>query len=165
MAIADDLRLVSMVELGMIKERVHKSLFKATAEVSPTPLDVYHILNGTSHEFDEWVSYWDDRFKTRGPGYQNSASVDPDFQRQSLEVQRMFAELFHNATALRSIRGHHVSVTLPEEQRKLALKSIKLAKSGLETCLRSANYREGLKFGEFHPGRPVFIANAHSLRR
>jgi len=56
----------------------------------------------------------------------------------------MFAELFHNATALRGIRGQE---TVPdEEQRELALRSIDLAKKGLEKCLRSPNYRNGLKY-------------------
>lgn len=153
MAIKDDLRLVSMVELGMIKERVHKSLFQASADVSPTPLDVYNILNSTSREFDEWVNYWDSRFRERGKEH-----PDMDFQRQSLEVQRMFAQLFHNATALRSIRGHQVSATIPKEQRKLAMHSISLAKQGLETCLRSSNYREGLQFGE------PYLVNLYTCR-
>jgi hypothetical protein len=36
---------------------------------------------------------------------------------------------------------------MPEEQRILALRSIDLAKRGLGTCLRSPNYKSGLKYG------------------
>lgn len=142
LAIPDDLRLVSMVQLGIIKERVHKSLANTSLDISPTPPDVYTILSNTSREFDAWTARWDAEFVKRGDEY-----TDGEFQRQSLEVQRMFAELFHNATALRGIRGHEDVTEMPEEQRFLALRSIEIAKKGLETCLRSPNYRNGLKYG------------------
>jgi hypothetical protein len=131
-----------MVQLGMIKERLHKSLSQSSLGASPTPPDVYAILENHRGEFDNWTSRWDAEFVKRGDEY-----PDCEFQRQSLEVQRMFAELFHNATALRGVRGAEDVEEMPEEQRLLALRSINLAKRGLETCLRSPNYRNGLKYG------------------
>lgn len=131
-----------MVQLGVIKERLHKALTHSPLDASPTPLDVYAILENHRGDFDDWTARWDTEFVQRGDEY-----PDCEFQRQSLEVQRMFAELFHNATALRGIRGPEDVEEMPEEQRLLALRSIDLAKRGLETCLRSPNYRNGLKYG------------------
>jgi len=151
LAIPDDLRLVSMVQLGVIKEHLHKELSQAaSSETSETPDasgtsnppdDVYSILKKHRGKFDQWNSRWDAEFDKRGEEY-----PDSQFQKQSLEVQRMFAELFHNAAALRGIRGQEAVTDMPEEQRQLALRSIDLAKRGLEKCLRSPNYRNGLRY-------------------
>ena len=141
LAIPDDLRLVSLVQLGMLNERVHNALAQSPFVISPTPQDVFAILKAYQGDFDDWTSRWDAEFVKRGDEY-----PDCEFQRQSLEVQRMFAELFHNATALRGIRDPEDVVHMPEE-RWLALRSIDLASRGLETCLQSPNYRAGLKYG------------------
>jgi hypothetical protein len=124
----------------MLSERVHKALAQSFA-MSPTP-DVYTILRGYRDGFDDWTSRWDAEFAKRGEEY-----PDSNFQRQSLEVQRMFAELFHNATALTEIYGPEDVAGMPEEQRLLALRSADLAKRGVEKCLRSPNYRNGLRYG------------------
>jgi len=58
----------------------------------------------------------------------------------------MVAELFHNAPALGGIRGPEDVEDMPDEQPLLALRSTDLAKRGLETCLRSPNYSNGLKY-------------------
>ena len=160
LAIPDDLRLVSMVQLGVIKEHLHKELSQAaSSETSGTPDasgtsnppdDVYSILKKHRGKFDQWTSRWDAEFAKRGEEY-----PDSQFQRQSLEVQRMFAELFHNATALRGIRGQENVTDMPDEQRQLAIRSIDLAKRGLEKCLRSPNYRNGLRYGTFHFSAPL----------
>lgn len=142
LTVPDDLRLVSMVQLGIIKERLHKAVSQSSSDGSPTPPDVYDILRNYHREFDDWTAYWDAEFVKNAKNY-----VDCEFQRQSLEVQRMFAELFHNATALRGIRGPEDVLEMPEEERRLAILSINLAKKGLERCLRSPNYRNGLRFG------------------
>lgn len=143
LTVPDDLRLVSMVQLGIIKERLHKAVSQSSPDGTPTPPDVYAILRSYRREFDNWTAFWDAEFVKNAKNY-----VDCEFQRQSLEVQRMFAELFHNATALRGIRGPEDVLEMPEEERTLAILSIDLAKKGLERCLRSPNYRNGLRFGE-----------------
>ena len=149
LAIPDDIRLVSMVELAVIRERLHHSL-SSTSSNSSSNSDVYTILNRAKEEFQSWFGRWDEEFSKRQvePGYQN-------FQRQSLEVQRYFAELFHNATALRGIRGPDDVSEMPAEQRALALHSIQIAKAGLDLCLRTQNYKEGLKYGLSSPVVPV----------
>ena len=139
LAIPDDLRLVSLVQLGTLNERVHKALAQS---ISPTPQDVCAILESYQGSYDDWTGRWDAEFVKRGDEY-----PDCGFQRQSLEVQRMFAELFHNAVALRGICGPVDVADMPEEQRRLALRSIDLASRGLETCLRSPDYRDNLKYG------------------
>lgn len=130
-----------MVQLGVIKEHLHKDLAQVSSD---TPSAVFTVLEGHRDRFDDWTSKWDAEFVKRGDEY-----PDCEFQRQSLEVQRMFAELFHNATALRGIRGPEDVGTVCEEERLLAVRSIDLAKRGLETCLRSPNYRNGLKYGVY----------------
>lgn len=75
------------------------------------------------------------------------------FYRQSLQIQKLHAELYHNATALRGIDGpEDVQNTLPM-QRELALASLKIAQQALSICVDSNSYREGLKYGKnnFHP--------------
>jgi len=146
-----------MVQLGVIKEHLHKELEKAESSQTPgasgasnPPDDVYSILKKHRGKFDQWTGRWDAEFDKRGEEY-----PDSQFQKQSLEVQRMFAELFHNAAALRGIRGQEAVTDMPEEQRQLALRSIDLAKRGLEKCLRSPNYRSGLRYGTFHFSAPL----------
>lgn len=134
--IEDDLRLVSMVELAVIRERAHNKLSHAEAYSGTS---VYAILHETNEDFERWYNAWDTEFSKH---YE-----DVTFSRQSLEVQRHFAELFHNATALRGIRGPDDVAQMPPEQRALAMRSIHIAKAGLDICLRSASYRTGLKYG------------------
>ena len=125
-----------MVELAIIRERLHNKLVHADAHSEPT---IYSILRTANEDFSTWHKHWDDECAKR---YE-----DGTFYRQSLTVQRHFAELFHNATALRGVRGNEDVKEMPEEQRELALRSINIAKTGLELCLRTKNYREGLKYG------------------
>ena len=132
-----------MVELAMIRERLHQKLSNSTAGSSSTPPDVYTILGEANDDFQNWIDYWDKEFANRH--YQDAEYQQ--FQRQSLQVQRYFAELFHGASALRGIRGREDVPSLPPEQRKLALRCLEVAKLGLETCLNSAHYRDGLKYG------------------
>ncbi|CCO29962.1 hypothetical protein BN14_03986 [Rhizoctonia solani AG-1 IB] len=61
-------------------------------------------------------------------------------------IQRDFGELYHNATVLRGIRGPEDVARMPREQRLVAERAIKLAKRGLDNCIRSVTYREGLKY-------------------
>lgn len=131
-----------MVQLAIIKERLHKALTASSPDGSPISSEVYAILNAHRSEFDRWTAFWDAEFVNKREEYE-----DCEFQRQSLEVQRMFAELFHNATVLRGLRGPSEASEMPEEQKQLAIYSVELAKKGLETCLRSPNYRNGLKKG------------------
>jgi hypothetical protein len=69
------------------------------------------------------------------------------FYRQSLHIQHMHAELFHNANALRNINGFEDVVRMPTSQRALAVRSIRIARQCLEITLNSPAYREGMKYG------------------
>ncbi len=69
------------------------------------------------------------------------------FYRQSLQIQHLHAELFHNATALRGINGPEDVEKMPASQRELAHRSIEIARQGLEITVNSASYREGMKYG------------------
>jgi len=72
------------------------------------------------------------------------------FYRQSLQIQHLHAELFHNATALRGINGPHDVQQMPQVQRDLALRSIQIAQQGLDITVNSPAYREGMKYGKSH---------------
>ena len=69
------------------------------------------------------------------------------FYRQSLRIQHLHAELFHNATALRGINGPEDVKKMPGSQRELALRSIEIAREGLDITVNSTSYREGMKYG------------------
>lgn len=69
------------------------------------------------------------------------------FYRQSLQIQRLHAELFHKATALRGINGPDDVQKMPLVQRQLALRAIQIARQGLEITVTSPAYREGMRFG------------------
>ncbi|KAG8930090.1 hypothetical protein FRC02_004620 [Tulasnella sp. 418] len=136
LSIPDDMRLVSMVELMIIRERTH-NLVNPT-DVAPVTSETFAVLRQSMGSFQSWLKIWSQNFSDR---YEEAA-----FHRQSLQVQRDFAELFHNATALRTIRGPEDVARMPPEQRQLAMRSIEVARSGLDVCLRSPSYREGMKY-------------------
>ena len=71
------------------------------------------------------------------------------FYRQSLQMQHIHAELYHNATALRGINGPTDVQQMPDAQRQLAIRSIHVARKCLDITLTSPSYREGMKYGNF----------------
>ncbi|KDQ19897.1 hypothetical protein BOTBODRAFT_27318 [Botryobasidium botryosum FD-172 SS1] len=135
LAIQDDSRLVSMVELMIIRERVHNRLAAVEGHDDES---AFQILAEAHVQFDGWYERWD--------GSLAQQYDDGTFYRQSLQIQRSFAELFHNATALRGIRGPDDVAMMPPKQRKLAMRTLDIARRGLSTCLRSDAYREGMKY-------------------
>lgn len=70
------------------------------------------------------------------------------FYRQSLQIQQLHAELFHNATALRGINGPGDVQKMPRAQRDLAIRSIRIARQGMDITVNSPSYSEGMKYGE-----------------
>lgn len=80
----------------------------------------------------------------------------PAFYRQSLQIQHLHTELFHNATALRGINGPEDVQKMPKAQRELAIRSIQIARQGLDITVNSPSYSEGMKYGEStYP--PMFV--------
>lgn len=69
------------------------------------------------------------------------------FYRTSLQIQQLFAEMFHLAVALRTIVGPADVDRMPLIQKRVAAEAIQAARQGLNCCLRSNSYREGLKYG------------------
>lgn len=125
-----------MVELMIVRERVHNRLAAVEGQDDES---AFHILAESHTQFDDWYTRWDTSLAQM---YDNGA-----FYRQSLVIQRNFAELFHNATALRGIKGPDDVANMPLRQRKLAMRTLDVARHGLSDCLRSRAYREGLKYG------------------
>lgn len=137
LAIEDDMRLVSTVELMAIRERVHNHL----APLAYEPLDerTFKPLHAAREEFKHWYTTWDHAFSQK---YENAA-----FYRQSLEIQHLHADLYHTATALRGINGPEDMQNMSESQRALALTAIHTAQQCLDISLSSPSYREGMKYG------------------
>lgn len=69
------------------------------------------------------------------------------FYRQSLQIQHLTAELFHNATALRGIDGPEDMQKMLPGQRELAIRSIQIGRQILDITVNSPAYREGMKYG------------------
>ncbi|KAI0030204.1 hypothetical protein K488DRAFT_23891, partial [Vararia minispora EC-137] len=136
LAIEDDMRLVSTVELMAIRERVHSHLAPLTHE----PLDdrTFRPLHVAREEFKHWYATWDQAFSQK---YENAA-----FYRQSLEIQHLHADLYHTASALRGINGPEDVQKMSDSQRALALNAIHTARQCLEISLSSPAYREGMKY-------------------
>ena len=93
-------------------------------------------LRQATADFDAWERYWDrvlgDRFgKGRG-----------DFFRESLIIQRQYAELFVNSQLLRGIKEPTDVVNMPEEKRALAIRAMRNAQRCIEICLRGENVSE-----------------------
>jgi len=65
---------------------------------------------------------WDAIFGQRYP--------DTTFYRQSLQIQYLFAELYHEATALRGIAGPDDVSKMPETQRQVVERAIHSARQG-----------------------------------
>ncbi|CAE7145755.1 unnamed protein product [Rhizoctonia solani] len=135
LSIQDDMRLVSMVELMALREHLHDQLAPYEGPVEDR---VYKVLHQAESDFRAWYEEWDHLFSQK---YEDAA-----FYRQSLMIQRDFGELYHNATALRGVRGPEDVARMPMEQKLVAQRAIKLAKRGLDNCIRSVTYREAVHF-------------------
>ncbi|OCF36645.1 hypothetical protein I316_01898 [Kwoniella heveanensis BCC8398] len=138
MSITSDARLVSTVELTALRSPLHIEL--TTAPDLPIAENTLKRLKQANADFDAWERYWDrilsDRF-SKGKG---------DFYRESLIIQRQYAELFVNSQLLRGIRDPADIVNMPEEKRTLAIRAMRNAQKCLEICLRGENYRNGLRY-------------------
>ncbi|KAJ2932671.1 hypothetical protein H1R20_g4425, partial [Candolleomyces eurysporus] len=135
LAIDDDMRLVSTVELVKIRERVHNALSPLEGPVLSEHVDKIRIAD---QDFESWYKIWDYAFSKKWP--------DAAFYRQSLQIQQIHAQLFHNATALRGINGPDDVQKMPQAQRELAIRSIQIAQKGLDITVNSPAYREGMKY-------------------
>ncbi|KIP12047.1 hypothetical protein PHLGIDRAFT_27644 [Phlebiopsis gigantea 11061_1 CR5-6] len=136
LAIEDDMRLVSMVELMAIRERVHNNL----APLFERPVDdsTLNILRDADLEFRHWYQTWDHAFSQK---YEDAA-----FYRQSLQHQYLTAQLFHNATALTGIEIPEDVQKMPPGQKELAIKSIQIGHQILDITVNSQAYMEGMKY-------------------
>ncbi|KAI6047737.1 hypothetical protein EDC04DRAFT_2619708 [Pisolithus marmoratus] len=135
LSIEDDMRLVSTVELMALRESVHNKLSPFDRPVDEV---TFSDIDQANTEFSNWYKTWDDAFSQK---YEDAA-----FYRQSLQIQQLHAELFHNATALRGINGPDDVQKMPKAQRELAIRSIKVARQGLDITVNSPSYSEGMKY-------------------
>ena len=152
------MRLVSTVELMAIREKVHNRLGPLEHSISD---DTFVALREADVDFRNWFEHWDKRFSEKYPDVSGVVAThkaphddimrsQAEFYRQSLQIQQIFAELFHNATALRGINRQDDVANMPPAQKQIAVRSIKIAKAGLEISLGASAYRENLKYGRSH---------------
>lgn len=138
LSITSDARLISTVELTALRAPLHIEL-TASPDV-PIDHSTLHRLKQANAEFDSWERYWDHVLAERfGKG-------KADFYRESLVVQRQYAELFVNSQLLRGIVNPADVANMPEEKRVLALRAMRNAQACLEICLHGENYRNGLRY-------------------
>jgi len=72
LSVEDDMRLVSMVELLVIREKVHNKLSDLDRDISEGIRDgieqeMYDVLKDADVDFRGWFHEWDDQFSTRYP--------------------------------------------------------------------------------------------------
>jgi len=148
------MRLVSMVELMAIRERITNHL----SPLSHVPVDerTVDILRSAYAEFKHWYQTWDQAFSQK---YEDAA-----FYRQSLQIQQIHAELYHSATALRGINGPEDVQKMPASQREVAIKSIQIARQGLDITVKSHSYREGMKYAVHYTHATATFAASLLLR-
>ncbi|KAF8349737.1 hypothetical protein F5887DRAFT_1059004 [Amanita rubescens] len=140
LAIEDDMRLVSTVELMVLRERLHNAM--SPFERIVTDDDLAHLRHFDG-EFRKWFQFWDEAFSQK--------YTDAAFYRQSLQIQHLHAELFHNATALRGVNGPDDVQKMPSTQRDLSIRSIHIARQVLEITVNSPTYREGMRYDCYSP--------------
>lgn len=152
-AIEDDMRLVSTLELMVIRERVHNALSPSEA---PIREDDFETLRKADLDFRAWYATWDQAFSQK---YEDAA-----FYRQSLQIQQLHAELFHNATALRGIDGPEDVRNMHPLQRELAVRSINIAIQILDITVNSPSYREGMRYAVHYTHVTATFAASFLLR-
>lgn len=138
LSITSDARLVSTVELTALRAPLHIEL--TASPDTPINASTLQRLKQANADFDSWERYWDHVLAERfGKG-------KADFYRESLVVQRQYAELFVNSQLLRGIVNPADVANMPEEKRVLALRAMRNAQACLEICLHGENYRNGLRY-------------------
>ncbi|KAI6095508.1 hypothetical protein EDD16DRAFT_1678199 [Pisolithus croceorrhizus] len=153
LSIEDDMRLVSTVELMAIREGVHNKLSPFDG---PVDEHTFAVIDNADTNFRDWYKTWDEAFSQK---YEDAA-----FYRQSLQIQQVHAELFHNATALRGINGPEDVQKMPQAQRELAIRSIKVARQGLDITVNSPSYSEGMKYAVHYTHATATFAASFLLR-
>ncbi|KAJ3556439.1 hypothetical protein NM688_g2024 [Phlebia brevispora] len=172
LAIEDDMRLVSTVELMAIRERIHNSL--APHFDKPVDERTFNVLREADVEFRNWFATWDHAFsqKYEDAGLYRHPELalrkltlsGPAFYRQSLQIQHLTAELFHNATALRGIDGPEDVRNMPPAQRELAIRSIQIGRQILDITVNSQAYREGMKYAVHYTHATATFSASFLLR-
>lgn len=153
LAIDDDMRLVSMVELMAVRERFHNDLAAYDGTINDNTLET---LRKADMEFRSWFATWDQAFSQK---YEDAA-----FYRQSLKVQQLLTELFHNATALQGINGPADVQRMHPALRQLAIRSIHIAAQALHITVNSPAYSEGMKYGVHYTHMSAVFAASLILR-
>jgi hypothetical protein len=127
LSIEDDARLVSTVELMVFRERAQDLLAPLDR---PFTEERFRRLSEATENFRKWYGTWDGIFSGRYP--------DTTFYRQSLQIQYLFAELYHEATLLRGITGPDDVSKITVSQRKVAVNAIQSARQGISFTLARA---------------------------
>ncbi|SJL10273.1 uncharacterized protein ARMOST_13657 [Armillaria ostoyae] len=118
----------------VIWEKLHNSLSPSEGQVCDSD---FEELRWADTAFRRWYATWATAFSQK---YEDAA-----FYRQSLQVQHLHAELFHNTVALRGINGPEDVENMPAVQQDLAIRLIQIAQQRVNLTITSPAYKEGLK--------------------
>ncbi|KAI6162085.1 hypothetical protein EDD17DRAFT_1579833 [Pisolithus thermaeus] len=147
LSIEDDMRLVSTVELMAIREGVHNKLSPFDG---PVDEHTFAVIDNADTNFRDWYKTWDEAFSQK---YEDAGIFN-----------KYMPELFHNATALRGINGPEDVQKMPQAQRELAIRSIKVARQGLDITVNSPSYSEGMKYAVHYTHATATFAASFLLR-
>lgn len=86
MAIEDDMRLVSTVELIAIRERVHNALAPFDGPVKP---EHFEELHRADHDFRSWYASWDAAFSRK---YENAGLSRDLFLKYYSDISKPFID-------------------------------------------------------------------------
>ncbi len=108
------MRLVSTVELMTLREQCQNLVGPFD---KPVTEETFAIVKKFAIQFRGWYDRWDKQFEQKNPDRGRSTILsllyncwltqvlEVSFYRQSLEIQYLVAELFHNATILTTIKS------------------------------------------------------------
>ncbi|KAH7885934.1 hypothetical protein F5I97DRAFT_1927803 [Phlebopus sp. FC_14] len=148
LAIEDDMRLVSTVELMAIRERVHNKLSPFDRPVDEV---TFSVLQQADSEFQNWYKTWDHAFSQK---YEDAEPTDSTSTRGAISQ-------CHSSPRYQWSRGRSENA---ERTKELALRSIQIARQGLDITVNSPSYSEGMKYAVHYTHATATFAASFLLR-
>lgn len=134
LSIRSDARLISTLELLIVRERYHDVLAPYEAAITESQANGMRMIR---EELSQWHSFWSRELIQRG--YSSDS-----FLLHSLRLQRATADLYFMCTALRGIKEPKDMHHAPRPQAKMIKEATGAALEILDIANGSASYRENL---------------------
>jgi hypothetical protein len=104
---------------------------------APVPEATLAKIQKANLDFTKWYDEWDAKLSTK------FGQEEGGFFRESLRIQRAYAELFHHVAALRNVHGPADVTKMTPTQRELAIRALQNAQECIEICLGKKGEGEG----------------------